>query len=449
MKGTLLSLVSGTYKRIGFFGLGRSNKALISLLPKDTEIILRSDRDLPTSELSSGSIFRVFSGERALSQIDEDLLLLSPSVRRDKAELTEAIAQGTRVSSDGEMFFESVDVPVFAVTGSDGKSTTATLSAMLLRESFPDISLCGNIGVPMCPELMKGCSAYVTELSSFQLQYLSPKVQRAALTNLTPNHLNWHTDMTEYIEAKLSLTDSADKAIISVDSKESYLQAKARRLFGVTSGNIPFCELRSIFRADVYYTEENGHICRNGEPILDIREIGRREEHNIKNLLTALALTDGYASMEHIADVSKSFSGLAHRCQSIGIYDGKEYVNSSIDTTPARTAQTLRSLKRRVTVLLGGRGKGVGYEPLLSALREYADLAVLFGECRYELLEAIGDNVPTVVRENLREAVNAAVSMDASGTVLLSPSATSYDEFSSFEERGMLFKKLILRLKSK
>ncbi len=446
--GMLDSLLSGKYKKVGFFGLGKSNIAIMKMLPSETEIVLRSDReiDLPCGDVS---ITRFFTGGSALKGLDEDVLILSPSVRRDRPELIAASERGVILTSDAELFFENVAAPVFAVSGSDGKSTTATLVSLLLRQRFPSVCLCGNIGVPMVATLGESHDAFVCELSSFQLTYIEPTVTRAALTNITPNHLNWHKDYGEYRSVKMKLLNRAEATVLSADCEEGYRAAKAHPCFGITSTSRNYRSLKSEILAEIYYTVEDGCICKNGLPVFPKSVIKRREPHNIKNLLTALALTDGYVTAGYARAVAENFTGLPHRCETVLVKDGIEYVNSSIDTTPARTAQTIMSLDRPLTLLLGGRSKGVGFDPLIAPIKKYAVCVILFGECAEEIEATLSSYTNTIRFSHFSEAVDYALKSIKSGTLLLSPAATSYDEFSSFEERGDLFKKCVLSLKCK
>ena len=441
-------LLSGGYRRVGFFGLGRSSLALMRMMPRSVEIILRSDvipRQIPTDIPLSG----IHTGEAAFSDLYEEVLILSPSVRRDRPELIEALARGVLLTSDTELFFGSVSAPVFAVSGSDGKSTTTTLAARLLAQSFPSLRLCGNIGVPMCGALTEGGDCFVCELSSFQLIYSEPRSRRAALTNITPNHLNWHTDYGEYRGAKMRLLEHTEQAVVSVDSAEGMKIARSGHLFGIASADIGYGELRSKLSAEVFYTLSGDTVCRNGDPFIPIGGMQRRPRHDTKNLLTALALSDGYVTREHAERVASSFEGLPHRCHTVRRIGGVEYINSSIDTTPERTAETLRSLDRRVTLMLGGRGKGTSVEPLTEAVMRYADRAILFGEYGAVLEPILSGRVATSRFSRFSDALEAAVETTREGTLLLSPAATSYDEFSDFEERGDLFEKRILSIKCK
>ena len=177
---------------------------------------------------------------------------------------------------------------------------------------------------------------------------------------------------------------------------------------------------------------------------MQVSKIKRREGHNIKNLLTAAAIADGYTTRERIVKVASEFCGLEHRCEEIGIKDDVRYINSSIDTTPNRTFETLRSFDTNVIIILGGKSKGCDYSILREPLNKHAKLAILTGDCRNELSASLKGACDTCIIDDFEEAViYATVVAEPGDTVLLSPAATSYDAFENFENRGNKFKEII------
>ena len=431
---------------VGFLGLGKSNLAILSLLPKGIKVILRSEAPIRRENLPRGiKPKRILEGCLAFENPEEKILFLSPSVRRERKELSNIWSAGVAAFSDFELFLKLNEKPLFSVSGSDGKSTTATLAASLLSTSRSKVSPIGNIGTPFVKSLQGRCGKYaVAEISSFSLKYAVPKSQRAIVTNITPNHLNWHTSYEEYVEAKLSLLDYADETAISLDDGILLEYGKNKSVFAATSAEKSYKEIRKQINASVFYTSESGFIKRNGEELFPVSMLKRRESHNIKNLLSALALTDGYASLEWQKKVAFEFGGLPHRLEEVAMHGGIRYINSSIDTSPARCAESLSSFNRNVIVILGGKGKGCDYKALNKPLSKHARLAVITGENRKEIYEDVRGSTETVVAEDFEDAVLYAASVAKEGdTVLLSPASTSYDSFSSFEERGNKFKEII------
>ena len=430
-------------KKIALFGLGVSNLEILRKMTDNVGIVIRSDTHLGRDIAKvDPRIVAIYDGEHSCDEIDEDVIVFSPSVRRDRYELLRAAERGVIFTSDCEMFSDSVGSPVFAVTGSDGKSTTATILSQLLRERYPTVALCGNIGSPMLTSVAS--DAYAVELSSFQLTYSHPRVMRAAITNITPNHLNWHTSFDEYRDAKLSLLRGAEEYALSADNEILSDYIRIHGAFGVISAEKTYMELKELYDFSVAYTAEGEHILRNGEPYIKIADIVRKEKHNLKNLMLALAASDGLVSQSHAVAVARSFGGLAHRMETVAEYNGIKYIDSSIDTSPSRCISTLSSLTAKCVVILGGRKKGVALDSLVPIVRKKARAAVVMGECREELYSLLTGDFKCIRAEDMRDAVEKATeAAECSDSVILSPGATSYDLYSSYAERGDDFKKQV------
>ena len=443
MHKSLYELISGK-SAIGFLGLGRSNLSLLRMLPYDISIRIRSDGVIDRSAIPEGfKQILFFEGKNCLLDIDEDVLFLSPSVRRDRRELISATARGVALSSDPELFFSEVSAPVFAVSGSSGKSTTAHLASTLISSCGARSVICGNVGKPMLDAISPDAELYVAELSSFMLQYGSISATRAVITNITPNHLDWHSSFEEYVSAKLSLLDRAEEKIISADDRILSDSASGRRLFGAFSVWRTFTELRKLLIAENYVTLEDGHILLNGERMIDSKSLTRGEIYNISNMSAALLLALGHYSKKDAVRVLSSFSGLSHRCEVVCTIGGVRYINSSIDTTPERCAATVAALAAPIILLLGGRSKGLPIEPLYSPIKKWAKAILTFGEDGERLHSLLSPITKCEFCGTLRLAVERAAELAAEGdAVLLSPAGTSYDAYSSFEERGADFARL-------
>ena len=427
--------------RVGFFGLGKSSLHLLRSLPLDKcRVTLRSDGEIDRTVIpTSIRVERILTGESGCAEINEDVLFLSPSVRREREELLKAKERGVILTSDAELFFEENRTPAFLVTGSDGKSTTATLINLLLNEAGYRSRLIGNIGEPMWQNPEDVYDFFVTELSSFMLTYLKPRGYAACITNITPNHLDWHKDYEEYRQTKLLVGDNSDRLIISDRN------AEIKGAYGIISTERNLAELKKLYNAELYITCKNGYICRNGDRLISRGNIRRAEPHNLSNLMMAIAMTDGLVNVGHIERVAASFGGLSHRCETVLFKDGIEYIDSSIDSTPSRTVQTLKSLDRSVVLILGGRGKRVGYSELVPALKKYAARVIISGENAEEIYSVIKDEVSAEIIDDFCEAVRCGKEYARYvGVLLLSPASTSYDRFKNFAERGDAFKKTLL-----
>ena len=437
-------------KSVGFFGFGRSNRAIFERLSRLSwlKFTLRDER---VRECPDG-IGRLCIGEECLMPPYEDILFLSPSVRRDRPELVKMSEAGTRLSSDAELFFELCDLPILAVSGSDGKSTTVTMTEAILKRRGVRAVACGNLGVPFISALDGDYDCLVTEISSFTLEYLAPRSTRALITNITENHLDWHGSFAAYIAAKENLIKNTEQAILSPDTEAAKALIEKHRPRGIFSGRYGFTELlRRYPFAERIYTSEGGYLSINGEAVIPVQNLAKKEAHNLKNALSAIALTDGLFNTGGGIEALFDFSAPSHRSEIVAVAGGVRYVDSSIDSSPARTSVTLSAMPRNTHIILGGRGKGLSYAPLIPPLLHTSGAIIICGENREEIAATVGG--VTALRERMMlcdtlfSAVMAAVRIAGRGdTVLLSPASTSFDAFSNFEERGNKFKEYIKNL---
>lgn len=446
MKQKIFSLIDGLESSkgrlcIGLLGFGKTNRAILDILlksqhGKDITVYHKEALTLPQSVNTV-----IYDGGDV---IDCDLLFVSPSVRREKLRL----GKNTLVTSDTDLFFGDTNKNCFLISGSDGKSTVTAMTASVLKKKFPDIFLGGNIGTPIALCERRRTDAYVIELSSFNLRYTEPRSDRAVITNITPNHLNWHESYEEYIASKRKLLINSREPIINVDTPECAKMAADIDLFAACSMRYSYKEMRSMCRARHYLSYDGGLVLDN-KPLIDNSHIRIAWRHNIENLMSCAAMTLGYCEIRDIADLGENFRGLPHRCETFLIHKGISFIDSSIDTSPARTRETLLSLAKKVRIILGGRGKGLDLSPLKEPLANYATRIAIYGDMSDELCDFIANDerlslIPHVAYECFADALEYVTEDLAAGdTVLLSPAATSYGEFESFEARGDRFKKFI------
>ena len=428
---------------ICLLGYGVTNRALLDIISASDvvrEITVRQNREISDTPMG----VKVIDPKKEFDDIYEDVVFASPSFRRDRVNFP----METILTSDTEIFFSVQRDNVFLVSGSDGKSTVTTLTTLLLCPTFPELFTGGNLGRPIAAASLKS-DAFVLELSSFNLMYCTPRSKRAILTNVTPNHLDWHNDLYEYEECKSKLIYSTDEAIIPLSCPFNERLAESISSFALVSTTHSSKELAKRYRTKHTVTLEDGKILIDGEDILPTSFIKRKERHNVENLMSAIAMSLGYTSYERIREVAESFTGLEHRCESFTL-GGVEYINSSIDTTPERTRATLESLDKPVNIILGGRGKGLSLEPLTAPLIRYAKRISVYGEIAREMVKWIKNDedlstVPTASFDTFREAVDYADENTSDvKTVLLSPAATAYGEFSDFTQRGRTFKEYLV-----
>ena len=432
---------------VGLIGYGSTNRAFLDfILPLDFVNLSVRHKGLSRSELPKS--VTVYGGESE-PEIYEDILIPSPSVRREKI----AAPVGAEFITDYDLLFRTREKQLFCVSGSDGKSTVTTLSSLMLSETMPDLFTGGNLGTPLiCAD--SGCEAFLLELSSFTLHYSVPRSKRALLTNITPNHLDWHKDLLEYTESKLRLIKSAYEPVINLSDGVSQRVADETNAFCLVSDKLTRGEINAAYSTEHTVTIDEDAISLDGETVVRVESVKRRERHNITNLALATALSIGYASPERIREVAKSFTGLSERCE-IFTYKGIEYISSSIDTTPERTRTTLLGLSRPVSIILGGRTKNLPLDPIREPLHAFAKRIAIYGEAAKELDGYISScpelcDIPREVFPTLDGAIDYAIATATPEiSVLLSPAATSYGEFDNYIERGRFFKAHVLNNRPK
>ena len=420
-------------------GYGRSSKVVIEyLLSKGEEDIVLY---LPQKEWEVAKKDYLHIAIRDLdAPICEGVIVRSPGLRPDRENIMRAKANGSRLTQEVEMFLGACPALVYGVTGSDGKTTTATLASKMLEAEGNTVWLGGNIGTPPLTFLNQVTprDKVVLELSSFQLMTFAPHLTASAVTNLTPNHLNWHRDLDEYTMAKRHI-----------------LLHAARRVQNAHSMIAP--ELSSITFSVSYeganYHLKEGKLYRGDTILCDTGDILLPGMHNYENMLCAAALTG--ASGESVRDVATTFRGVHHRMEYGGEIGGRHCYNSSIDTTPSRTAVTLAAIPYPMTIICGGYDKHLSMEPLTQALMKYGARVVFTGGNGKDMMAHLTSHPAYEGTPSCRyiapfsEAVQMAYRETPVGeAVVLSPAAASFDAFSSYEERGEAFCQIFGKMKS-
>lgn len=427
---------------VALLGLGVANRALLPFLRAlaPHKVYLRTDTPPSGADAEAlaalGACISVGAGFPSLPPVGA--VLRSPSVRPDLPCLSAARAGGATVLTEVALSLALIPASLYCVTGSDGKTTTATITAEILRAAGRRVFLGGNIGTPLLPLLpkMRATDHAVLELSSFQLADLDPPCGRCAITGVSENHLDWHRDMAEYIAAKRRILGGG-RAILPTGLFDDCAAVR----FGDRVP--PGCEAVTLLGDTVVHRAEGGQIT----PLFPRTALPLRGRHNLQNAMAAAALTLG-TEPKCVAAAIGSLTGVMHRCTYLGRLAGCDCYDSSIDTTPARTLTTLRAMPAPPIVLLGGRNKGLSFASLAKALPTLSAGCVTFGECAPELCEAIaneaGDTFPHRRAGNLHEAVDAALAMaEGRHPILLSPAAASFDMFRNYRERGEAFSALL------
>ena len=393
------------------------------------------------------------------------VIFRSPGIRPDAGDLTAALQSGAILTSEVEFFCEHTPARIIAITGSDGKTTTSTLTSLILKEGYKSgkIYLGGNIGTPLFPLLdeIGENDVCVLELSSFQLMTMESRACHAAVTNITPNHLNWHTDMREYAEAKYNVCGESTARLV-LNATDSYCRELAGKmgtdkiLFSAYKDN--YADLCGGISAKGIFLRDGKIILSDGNVekiLLTASDIKLPGVHNIENYMTAIALTYGLVEDGAAEAVAKTFGGVEHRLEFIREKNGVKYYNSSIDSSPTRTIAALSTFSNKPTLIIGGRGKKTPYDGLARELYIRAGAVILTGETLGEVsdaLDAVASEYPDSYlkifkEEDFGECVKLSEKITPSGSaVLLSPAATSFDKFKNFAERGEVFKELVRNL---
>ncbi len=441
-------------KRVALLGLGRANTPLLDFFMKAGACLTVRDRqlkekpNLPRNIIENPAI-QWMLGEGYLDGLCEDILVRTPAIRPDIPPLLAAQAAGSQLLTGEELFASLSPAPLLGVTGSDGKTTTTTLAGLLLSAAYGEgrVYVGGNIGTPMMahlPHITTGDFA-VAEYSSFTLMSGDITPARAVITNITENHLNWHRGMAEYIAAKCRLLTETTHAVLNAECPITAKIAKERSEKTLFSSCRTHAALLAVFGVCHTITAENGAFCYDGEPLFPLSCLCIPGRHNQENAMAALGLVYPYLPDPRVAaHVFSAFRGVPHRLEWVGVARGVTYYNSSVDSTPTRTAAALAALGTSPILLCGGRGKNLSFAPLTRAAR-VAKMCILFGEAREDIASAMKKaGVPYRTAPCMAEALAMARDMAQPGdTVLLSPACTSFDEFRDFEERGALFKKLV------
>ena len=440
-------------KKCVVLGLGISNLPLIDfLLDRGAVVDARDQKEIDATNekiksfLDRGVTFKC--GANYLEGIDGDFVFRSPGIRPDVPEIAAAVQNGAILTSEMELFFELCPAKIFAVTGSDGKTTTTTLTYKLLEKAAAEegkgrrVYVGGNIGAPLLPlvDEMTADDYAVVELSSFQLMTMQKSAWGAAITNITPNHLNWHTDMEEYTVSKYNVYSHGSKRVVL--NADNDLTSS---LIGKTSAE-EF--VFSLTRNDTAICETDGYITVNGEKYLKISDIKIPGRFNVANYMCAIGMTMGFVSKETITEVAKTFGGVEHRNEFVREVNGVKYYNSSIDSSPSRTMAALSSYPTKPILICCGRDKHVPFDGLAKEILQRAKALVLSGEARDQIYTAMQNagcgDFKIAIEPEFDKAIIAAKDLAENGDiVLLSPACTSFDAFKNFEERGKKFKEIV------
>lgn len=428
-------------KRVAVLGMGISNEPLVKLLAAHgLDVTVRDKRELPPMDG-----VKTITGPDYLRDLTEDVVFRTPGLRPDLIPLK----PGAELTSEMEAFFRLCPCPIFAITGSDGKTTTTTIIAELLKAAGKTVWLGGNIGHPLLDQAdrMKPEDCAVVELSSFQLMSMSMSASTAVVTNVQPNHLDWHRDMEEYSQAKKNVFLHQDReGLLVLNADDPVSSAYA----GEAPGKVRFFSRRTRQPEGCWFDGET--LWFEDHPLLKREEIRLPGLHNIENYMAAFCAVYPLVGEEVCRRVAGDFGGVEHRLELVREKDGVRFINDSIASSPSRTVAGLRALEgQRLVLIAGGYDKHIPYAPLGKEIPGKVRVLVLTGPTGPMIREAVlaaGGETPVILEEaDFRKAVlKAAAEARPGETVLLSPASASFDAFRNFEERGETFKTIVNEL---
>jgi UDP-N-acetylmuramoylalanine--D-glutamate ligase len=499
-------LINWRGKRVTILGLAREGTALTRYLVRQGAQVTATDlKDSAAlqkvlDELADLSPVRYVLGDHPPEVLDCDVLFVSPGVPLDAPILVEARRRGVTLSSEARLFCRLCPAPVLGVTGSSGKTTTATLAARMLEAGGTNVHLGGNIGNPLLNELgeIQPSDWVLMELSSFQLDFFGavldaepygdvvspagvqkalPSAERitsplfplggwsphvAAVLNVTPNHLDRHPTMEAYVKAKLNIVlyqETQDYAVLGWDDPVT------RSFADYCRGHVAFFSLRERVPQGAYLkgntlalvhggTRDEGapHPGDSETPVCNRDDLLLRGLHNVANVLAACALVAALdVPVEAMAAVARTFAGVEHRLELVREWQGVSYYNDSIATSPERAIAALNSFTEPIVLLAGGRDKHLPWDAWVAAVQRKVVHLITFGEAAPLIERALGHrdarrrHAPPIHRaEDLGHAVRLAQQLAKPGQVVLfSPGGTSFDAFHDYAERGETFRRLV------
>ena len=447
-------------KKIAMCGIGVSNTPLIlDFLKKGAKVYAcdRRSREMIgeiANELESAGA-ELCLGDGYLDDLEVDIIFRTPGMSFNLPELEAARKKGIAVTSEMEVFFDLCPATLFAVTGSDGKTTTTTLISKMLEAEGKKVFVGGNIGKPLLPEIenITPDDFVVVELSSFQLISMRTSPDVAVVTNLAPNHLDVHKDMEEYIDAKKNIILHQNAFSRTVLNRDNEITNDFKKY--VRGQSLSFSMTEPLKNGAWLDGDGTIHMTYRGidAPIMHRDDIAILGDHNVENYLAAISAVWGFAGMDSIKKVAKEFMGVEHRIEFVREVNGVKYYNDSIASSPTRTIAGLKAFNQKVHLIAGGYDKHIPYEPLVPYILEKVEKLYLCGATADKIEAAVKNDknyngAPEIIRcESIAAAILKANEIAKSGDVVtLSPASASFDAYPNFVARGNHFKELVNKL---
>ncbi len=447
-------------QKVAVIGMGVSNIPLIDYLySKNATVTIFDDKEKLTEEIEEKIEkygFEVALGKDNLKKLKGfDLIFRSPSCMPTKPELVSEKERGAIVTTEIEQVIKMAPCKIIGITGSDGKTTTTTLTYEVLKNAGYTCHLGGNIGIPIFTKLneVEPGDIIVLELSSFQLMEMDVSPQIAAITNITPNHLNVHKDYQEYIDAKKNIFLHQKDTDILVLNADNEITSK---FVDEAKGDVILFSSKQ--KLEDGYIIEDGIVkeCVDGirRHIVEAKDLKLKGIHNLQNVATVLALTKTLVDTDKAVETIKQFSGVNHRLELVRTIDGVEWYNDSASTSPTRGISALNSFDKKIILIAGGADKNLDYTPIAKPIVEKVKTLILIGQTANKIYEATkkelekqGKDLDIHMCESLKQSIDLAKRKAKPGQVVLfSPASTSFDMFKNMYDRGDKFKEEVNKL---
>ncbi len=442
-------------KKIYVIGAAKSGLAVARFLKRSGAEVFVSEKEsadkrkTESDQLAAESIECEFGGhsERLLGA---DIVVISPGVPMTIPILKKIREQGIPVYSELEIASWTLNSPVIAITGSNGKTTTTTLIGEIFKHAGRSTIVAGNVGTPLSEMVHTDVPGGVTvlEVSSFQAEgFLNFHPKIALLLNLSPDHMDRYKTIDDYYQAKMRVfmnQRSDDLLIYNEDDDEVKKHTESLR-----ARKLPFSQRHSLeVGAWLDYDKIMCRLTGDPETVISVKELGLRGSHNVYNVMAAvLAAKSMNVPTWTIYDILKSFTGVAHRLEFVRDIQGVKFFNDSKATNVDSAFYGLKSFNEPVIWIAGGKHKGSPYTPLAETVKKHVKCMILIGQAAAIIGEDLGGLVKTIRAESMGDAVHKAFSeSDTGDVVLLSPACSSYDMFTNYEERGQVFKDAVWQL---
>lgn len=459
-------------KRVLVVGLARSGVSMVHFLAENGAQVTVSDHKskaelAPALEQIDGlGVQYDLGGHTPKVFLQQDLIILSPGVPPNLKIFDYARSNGVTVTGEFEFATWFIKEPIIAVTGTNGKSTTCKLTELFLKESGLNVWLGGNFGDPLIEYVRKQAkageaaekfSSVVAEVSSFQLEHCERFTpQNVVFTNLAENHQDRYRSMEDYVNAKRRIFQNTNQATTSILNADDNAVVELARDPAVQRGRIFYFSRKPQLEPQIMtiggaVTIKDEIRVRTGPEIeyYTVKNMKMRGKHSIDNIMAAsLAAREHGATHDGIQRVIDSFPGMPHRLEYVRRVGGVEFYNDSKATNVHAVLRALDAFDENIILIMGGKDTNLSYEALREIVRRKVKNLILVGEAKERINRDIGDYSETFLIGTFEEAVLIAYQKSRIGDiVLLSPGASSFDMFDSYEERGNYFKEIVNRFR--